>query len=428
MGLRDLEPAPSRLDGFEGERRVTQDRDQLDACQLLLAEAGRLHERYEAGRPEPFNVFSVLRKETDEVHLHSRFLKALLDYRRSPDGPRENLRDFLGHLDTSQGGNCLQHLDLDPGRSRVDREFENIDILIRDQTTMHAVVIENKIWAQDQPEQLKSYKEQLETEGYTPHLLYLTLDGHDPSTGSGGGLEYHCISYKDIRPWLTRCQERAYDKPALRESIAQYLDLVSRLTGTDHSEEYMKELKELCLKDDNLVVVHDLNEAMVEARIALLSKLWKEIDSGISKNICDFPEESKDKEESDITEDRIRQFVIYQRNYAYHGLFWKLDDRGHDRWLAIQVQRDPIRFGVCFDREQNQDEWNKLREALDGDGGRNEQWWPWFRDPQTDLNLKNPTRQDLRRLASDERRREYVEEVVTDVQRLWERIKEAGLT
>ena len=140
---------------------MSQVRDQLEACQRLLEKAGRLYERHEAGRPEPFNVFSVLRKESDEVHLHSRFLKALLDYRRSPDGPRENLRDFLKRLDNAQGGNYLQHLG--PDRSGVDREFENIDILIRDQTTMHAVVIENKIWAQDQPEQLKRYKEQLET-------------------------------------------------------------------------------------------------------------------------------------------------------------------------------------------------------------------------------------------------------------------------
>ena len=231
-----------------------------------------------------------------------------------------------------------------------------------------------------------------------------------------------------IRPWLTSCQKRAYDKPTLRESIAQYFELVSRLTGTDHSEEYMRELKELCLKDDNLVVVHDLNEAMVEARTALLSKLWEEIDSGISKNICDLPEESKDKEESDITEDRIRRFVTYQRKFAYHGLWWKFDDQGHDWWLGIEVQNSAIGFGVACDRQQDQDEWDKLSKAVAGDGGSTNRWWPWFRHSRTDLNLKNPTRQDLRRLASDAKRLEYVEEVVTDVHRLWKRIKKAGLT
>ena len=391
---------------------MTQIRDQLEACQRLLEKAGRLYERHEAGRPEPFNVFSVLRKESDEVHLHSRFLKALLDYRRSPDGPRENLRDFLERLNLP---------DLDPDRSRVDREFENIDILIRDQT--YAVVIENKIEAGDQPQQLQRYAEQLKGEGYHPHLVYLTLHGHAPSEDSAGDLEYLPISYKeDIRPWLTSCQKRAYDQPTLRESIAQYFELVSRLTGKDRSEEYMRELKKLCLEDDNLVLVHDLNEAVIEARIALLSKLWEEIDSGISRNICDLPRRSE--EDSDISEDRIRRFVTYQRKYADHGLSWKFNDQGYNWWLSISVDNS-IYFGVTFDKEQDRDEWDRLSKALAGDGGRSDRWFPWWRYPQTDLNLKYPTREHLRILASDEKRGEYVEEVVTDVRRLWERIKEA---
>lgn len=34
-----------------------------DRYGFLLSEAGRLYEKHEAGRPEPFNVFSVLRKK-----------------------------------------------------------------------------------------------------------------------------------------------------------------------------------------------------------------------------------------------------------------------------------------------------------------------------------------------------------------------------
>ena len=49
------------------------DRHRLLMAQNLLKEAARLYEKHEAGRPEPFNVFSVLRSESDEVNLHSRF-------------------------------------------------------------------------------------------------------------------------------------------------------------------------------------------------------------------------------------------------------------------------------------------------------------------------------------------------------------------
>ena len=161
--------------------------------QLLLEKAARLYERYEAGRQDPFNVFSVLRTEHDEVNLHSRFLAALLDYRQPSNGRRENLADFLCRVGVR---------DLDQERATVERERGNVDILIRDppshdRSSRQAVVIENKIWAGDQPQQLLRYAEQQEKDRYTPHLLYLTLDGHDPSEDSASGRDYECISYKD---------------------------------------------------------------------------------------------------------------------------------------------------------------------------------------------------------------------------------------
>ena len=66
--------------------------------QLLLAKAAQLYEKYGVGRREPFNVFSVLHKETNEVNLLSRFLHALLNYRKPGDETRENLKDFLDHV------------------------------------------------------------------------------------------------------------------------------------------------------------------------------------------------------------------------------------------------------------------------------------------------------------------------------------------
>ena len=184
-----------------------------DNYRLLLSEAARLYEKHEAGRPDPFNVFSVLRKETDEVHLHSRFLHALLNYRPSPDNTRKNLADFL---------RSVVHIDnFDPDRATVCREKNYIDILIRDPSSMQAVVIENKIEAGDQPQQLQRYAKEMKRQGYTPHLLYLTLYGHSPSEDSAGDLEYECISYKkDLPSWLKRCQKRSYDEPSLRESVA----------------------------------------------------------------------------------------------------------------------------------------------------------------------------------------------------------------
>ena len=106
-----------------------------DAFRLLLEKAARLHDRHEAGRREAFNVFSVLRSEDDEVNLHSRFLAALLDHRQSPGEPRENLEDFL---------DWLKIHNVDHDRVTVDREWNNIDIVICDQFSMQAIIIEKR--------------------------------------------------------------------------------------------------------------------------------------------------------------------------------------------------------------------------------------------------------------------------------------------
>ena len=61
----------------------------MDNYRLLMEQVARLYDKYEAGRPQPFNIFSALHRESDEVNLHSRFLHALLDYKRPDDETRE---------------------------------------------------------------------------------------------------------------------------------------------------------------------------------------------------------------------------------------------------------------------------------------------------------------------------------------------------
>ena len=386
-----------------------------DRHRLLLERAGRLFDRYEAGRVEPFNVFTVLRSAHDEVNLHSRFLTALLDYRQPPEGQRENLKDFLDEFSIDG---------IDHNEAKVEREADNIDILIRDRGTMRAVVIENKIWAADQDRQLQRYKEQMEDAGYEVlRILYLTPDRRDASEESAGELDYQRVSYKeDLLPWLKRCQQRACDEPPLRESVAQYLRLIGKLTGTDASEAYMMELKKLCLEKDsddvsNLLLVHDLEKAAIEARIDLLVTLWKEIEAGLNGRL-DLPNKSED---SDITEERIRRFVEYRRNYAYHGLYYSL---GKKSMLSVEVE-NYIYFGLSCHIDESPDEYRQITDNFQD--GRRSKGWPWFEYPQTDLNLNSPTREHLDILVDVAKRQKYVDEVVSGVSDVWKRIREAGL-
>ncbi len=379
-----------------------------DNYQLLLARVARLYERYEAGRRTPFNIFSVLRSASDEVNLHSRFLHALLNYQKPGEEVRENLKDFLEHV----GVNDFEERD-----ATVERERDHIDILITN--IDKAIVIENKISAVDQPEQLQGYHETLENRGYGEiHLLYLTLDGHDPSEGSVGDLPCEAISYKDhLPPWLKRCQKRAYDEPKLRESVAQYLQLIQKLTGTDLKGEYMNELRDLCLQGNNLVLAHDLHEGMVEAKALLLKKLWDEIEGALEK--LDLPD--KDNGESDTSSDTIKRFVTAS-NSRRHGLYYGGGVK--EAWLGVEIEAGCIFFGVRCPRN-NGDERNNLDQILEAvPGGCSSEWWPWYRWARGDLNLKNPTRENLKLLSNEKDRQKYAQNIAEDLGKVWDALKD----
>ena len=125
--------------------------------------------------------------------------------------------------------------------------------------------------------------------------------------------------------------------------------------------------------DDNLVLVHDLCKAMVEAKISLLEKLWQEIDCRLKAEIPDLPAKSDD---SDITEDRITRFVTGQRNYNFHGLRYRLGDHAK---LCVEVE-DYIFFGVSCDKRASEKEYKTLAASLPGWSSND--GWPVFRYPR----------------------------------------------
>ena len=393
-----------------------------DRHRLLLAEARRLYDKHGAGRQEPFNVFSVLRSESDEVNLHSRFLHALLNYRKPGEETRANLTDFLQHVGLT---------DFEQRNVRVERERHNIDVLITNGVGQ-AVVIENKIEAKDQSEQLQRYYCRLKEHGYCQiQLLYLTRDGHPPSKKSVGSLDRKHItrvSYENpLLDWLKGCQQRADDEPALRESIAQYVQLVRKLTRTDYQEAYVKDLTELCLQRNNLVLVHGLNEAMFRARVCLLNKLWNEIDSALKEEIPDLPPKDKDgkNDARPVCVEWIRDFLKPHRQTEdlYHGLFFLIGSGVAS--LSVEANNERLFLGVrCH--ESHEDERKKLDDALGCVCGESDDWWPRYQKDD-ELNLKNPSLGGLELLSNEARRKEHAKGIAQRLKPFWEAVKAAGL-
>ena len=380
--------------------------DNYHNYQLLLTKAAQLYEKHGVGRPEPFNVFSVLHKETDEVNLHTRFLHALLDYQNPGDDTRENLKDFLQHIDVQ--GFELYGVE-------VKREWKNIDILLTN-ANKKTLAIENKINAEDQDKQLWRYYNMLKKRNYLDkniHLLYLTLDGRDPTSDSVGDLDPEKItpvSYKKLIPWLGCCQKRAYDEPELRETVAQYIQLIRKLTRTDSRGKYMDALKQLCLEDNNFVLVHDLNDVMLEA---ICEAIWSEIEAELRSADLDFIDVAVSKDGLSYELNEVSQ--IHVGAHGGNGRIW---------------------FGVYCSKKKHKHKYDKIKKALESflNGGEpdTEKEYPWwiYADTgyvDTDLNLKNPTREALEILSNEEKRKKVVRKIAQGLQELLEVIEDIAM-
>lgn len=402
----------------------------LEGHRNLLLAAGRIYERNAVDRPKSFNVFTVLRSASDEVNLHSRFLHALLDHLDSLSGKRENLEQFLREV--------VEITDFNLDLAHVERESNHIDLLVSD--GHQAIVIENKIWAGDQDLQMQRYRDALVARGYHDgniRLLYLTPHGHEPTGESSGELlkdRIKCLSYRDDLPrWLTGCQRRAFDDPGLRESIAQYVRLIRRMTNTDYEGQNMKELKALLLRDDNLVLARKLFPAYVEAEVELVRKFYCIVDKELRKQIDDLPQLDPDWA-SYADEDRIRKCVEGRRN-SWCGLYYRITE---DAWLFLGGW-DRLYISVECDAEANPELHGKLKEALAGIGGwRNPgdnhlQWryldeLPGWNDTGEWLHIREANEPSLKFLLSDEdSHTEFAESIASKVNELCDAIKKVDL-
>lgn len=218
-----------------------------------------------------FNVFTALHKEHDEVNLHSRFISYLLS---SNSGHRMNeifceifVRKILKLGDSFFD---LQDYEVLPNE-KIKSEYKEIDILIINKKTRQAIIIENKIFANDSNRkeekkkddgydgQLERYyntiRKGIDKDGNeifdfqcnTIFIYYLTMfKDKQPSKESIGELENVNVIYygNEIRNWLVKCvQIIPKEKALVAETIQQYLNLINKMTHNDSSIDERKSLK-----------------------------------------------------------------------------------------------------------------------------------------------------------------------------------------
>lgn len=240
-----------------------------------------------------FNMFTILRKESDEVYLHSRFLSALLD----PNGPHRLGTIFLNSfLDRIESDFEYDEKSIEVYPNNLNRsEYKEIDICFIDRIGKRAVMVENKIYHKDSNHedkgQLENYYGKLIEEDKIPEdgieVYYLTLDGHEPSedsvklSGKYPTLQdkVKCISYSvEILDWLRDLVKECYNKPSLRESVIQYIKLIESMTNNDLSLEEIKELSNLIgQNEDNIQSTKVLLDNFIHIKWHTIHDFWQEL-------------------------------------------------------------------------------------------------------------------------------------------------------
>ena len=289
-------------------------------------------------RGECYNVFDVLGVYSQELS-HSAFIAALLN----PDGSHGMQDAFLkAFIDTIAHGGTKPELDTAHAKVYTEYNIGNItettggriDILITDRSDTgsgkaggHAIIIENKIWAADQPNQLQRYDKYAcgtySSDGYL--LLYLTLDGKEPTDQSKGALtNYRCISYRsDIIDWLRQCAQLAFDKPRVRETINQYINLLQQLTNQNTMEQ--KQLIQLLTNKENFEQATAVEQSMPDVRKHIFQDIFrKQVEEQLKKE--DAPKVTI----ADCTSDGYSSYTISFRieGWTQENLLKFTTDRG----------------------------------------------------------------------------------------------------
>ena len=213
-----------------------------------------------------FNLLSIIEKDRDEAHVHSKVIYNLLSQNWGKKDKETFLTLFLKEIGIEDEIIYNEKWEVTREKEyQLDEKKARPDFVIESQHYIY--IIEMKIDADDQPEQLKNYKKIAEGEKKRKNkkeykLFYLTLDGHNASKKSIGEeenleenekVEYTNISFKEeILNWLGNCLKLVEGKENKSACINQYIASINKILGEKNTK----------IKDNILKSVEDMKNAI----------------------------------------------------------------------------------------------------------------------------------------------------------------------
>lgn len=318
------------------------------------------YKRQEDEKGESYNLFKVIDMTSNETSVHSAFLADLLN----PKG-LHHMRDTFLRLFTDE---FLNGMSFSTETAVVEREKYigpvttttggRLDIIVTD-ADKKAIIIENKIYASDQENQLIRYHNYAEKNTSEHKLFYLSLDGtvHDEDkTAKHDNKElieeehYFTISYEsDILKWLEQCREKVVDKPLIREGISHYINLIKHLTNQTISKEMEKDLKNLILENPKYIQnLGIIREAINISVIELQRRFWELLKNKMKEVDCQVIEDGTYRYALDEKEDRINKYYngnLNNKRYGFEFLVRDYENYGeYEIRYAVRMD-EPMVYG-----------------------------------------------------------------------------------
>lgn len=299
-----------------------------------------------------FNIFRICGVNHYE-NTHSSILAEFLN----PQGSHSLKNQFLdAFLETI--GKDFTLKDFDTANATVHTEYVTnngrIDILIKDHKK-NAIIIENKIYACDQHEQLKRYDSFAKKHFEHYQIYYLTLFGSEASEQSAGDVVYHTISYAEtIIQWLDKCIALAVRLPLVRETLIQYSNHIKQLTNQDMSNKNQEEITILLAKFHDLKAIQSIYFSYPKIFDQIAKKYF-------NPKMGDFAEAfAKEKE--------IELKYHYENSDEYHISFYLRNPNWEEiNCISFEFEKGKgYYYGIFNDKDHQLSDENrkKLREKL----------------------------------------------------------------
>ena len=363
----------------------------MENYKIFLEKLNLINKKYNLinSQKEDFNIFSILRNEYDEVNLHSKFIFELLKNRNYG---RKFIERFLEKLEIQVFNYENVNIFSEYSKGINGR----IDILLEfsKDKEKKAIIIENKIYAEDQIGQLNRYHCSMINKNYSNdelEIVYLTLDGSEPDEESTKGLTKEIkekiitISYKeDIIEWLNDCIKEVAEIPIIRETLIQYRSLLKKITGKENKK-MIKEIEKLVLSNNkHLKMIYKIDYVLLrEIKIDLQFKFWEKLEEKLNEIAI----KRKIKLETNLGYPNLHYSIDLVKNYPkkkFFGLMYfikELENRGK-LYLRIEIE-EKLYYGFRIITNNGESNFNMLDDYLEKEfkelNFTRTNWWLGFK-------------------------------------------------